>query len=641
MDALYANLRSADGEAGVGEELVVQVQALLGELTDLRSDMLKLEAEYRAKTAAVHPAYQRSARNLFHYLALRKRDMRPLQDSLAALGLSSLGRSESHALASVHAVLAVLHQLAGREWHRPATVEPDVSFVEGKTLLDTHTAALLGPPPAGRDVHIMVTMPSEAARDYGLVRDLLAGGMNCMRINCAHDDAEAWAAMIGNLRSAEHEVGTRCRILMDLAGPKLRTGPIEPGPQVIKWRPRRDRFGTVTQPARVWLTSSDRPQPPPAPADACLPVAGGWLARLQAGAIIKFFDARGSSRSIQAIEAVGASWWAESSQTAYIHAGLPLYRSYSDGSAPVARHVDQTSVGELPAKSQAIVLRQGDMLIVTRDERPGRPAAYDDQGHVLRPASIGITLPEIFPDLRVGEAIWFDDGKIGGRIHAVEEDRIEVAITHARPTGEKLAGGKGINLPDSQLRLPALTTKDVDDLAFIARHADLVGYSFVRQASDVDELHARLADLNGHHLGIVLKIETRRAFEALPSVMLAAMRSPAAGVMIARGDLAVECGYERMAEVQEEMLWMAEAAHMPVIWATQVLETLAKMGQPSRAEITDAAMGERAECVMLNKGPYIVAAVRVLENILRRMQAHQSKKVSRLRPLSLAQRFAG
>jgi pyruvate kinase len=123
--------------------------------------------------------------------------------------------------------------------------------------------------------------------------------------------------------------------------------------------------------------------------------------------------------------------------------------------------------------------------------------------------------------------------------------------------------------------------------------------------------------------------------------MLAAMRSPAAGVMIARGDLAVECGYERLAEVQEEILWMAEAAHMPVIWATQVLENLAKRGQPSRAEITDAAMSERAECVMLNKGPYIIAAVRVLDNILRRMEAHQSKKASRRRPLSLAQRFTG
>jgi len=79
--------------------------------------------------------------------------------------------------------------------------------------------------------------------------------------------------------------------------------------------------------------------------------------------------------------------------------------------------------------------------------------------------------------------------------------------------------------------------------------------------------------------------------------------------MIARGDLLVEIGYERLAEVQEEILWLCEAAHVPVIWATQVLEGLAQKGLPSRAEITDAAMGVRAECVMLNKGPHIIEAV--------------------------------
>jgi len=110
--------------------------------------------------------------------------------------------------------------------------------------------------------------------------------------------------------------------------------------------------------------------------------------------------------------------------------------------------------------------------------------------------------------------------------------------------------------------------------------------------------------------------------------------------MIARGDLAVECGYERLAEVQEEILWIAEAAHCPVIWATQVLETLAKEGIPSRAEITDAAMSNRAECVMLNKGPHIVKAVQTLDDILQRMDAHQSKKQSMLRELRLAQTFA-
>jgi pyruvate kinase len=137
----------------------------------------------------------------------------------------------------------------------------------------------------------------------------------------------------------------------------------------------------------------------------------------------------------------------------------------------------------------------------------------------------------------------------------------------------------------------------------------------------------------------VLKIETQRAFENLPAMLLEAMKAPRCGVMIARGDLAVECGFERLAEVQEEILWICEAAHVPVIWATQVLESLAKDGQPSRAEITDAAMSHRAECVMLNKGPYVVAAVQVLDDILRRMHGHQMKKRSMLRELDLVTQF--
>jgi pyruvate kinase len=81
---------------------------------------------------------------------------------------------------------------------------------------------------------------------------------------------------------------------------------------------------------------------------------------------------------------------------------------------------------------------------------------------------------------------------------------------------------------------------------------------------------------------------------------------------------------------------ICEAAHVPVIWATQVLETLAKEGMPSRAEVTDAAMGHRAECIMLNKGPHVMSAVRVLDDILHRMQSHQAKKRSMLRELRLA-----
>ena len=111
------------------------------------------------------------------------------------------------------------------------------------------------------------------------------------------------------------------------------------------------------------------------------------------------------------------------------------------------------------------------------------------------------------------------------------------------------------------------------------------------------------------------------------------MRSYPVAVMIARGDLAVEAGWERLAEIQEEILWLCEAAQIPVIWATQVLERTAKTGQPSRAEISDAALSQRADCVMLNKGPHIIAAISMLDDILRRMQGHQYKKTPRMRRL--------
>ena len=138
--------------------------------------------------------------------------------------------------------------------------------------------------------------------------------------------------------------------------------------------------------------------------------------------------------------------------------------------------------------------------------------------------------------------------------------------------------------------MPALNAKDLKDLRFVAPHVDIVGLSFVRRPRDVLALEAELTALNSQHLGVVLKIENRQAFENLPRILLASLRSPPVGVMVARGDLAVEVGFERLAELQEEILSLCEAAHVPVIWATQVLENMAKKGLPSRAEVSDAAM---------------------------------------------------
>ena len=614
---------------------VNRLDEIISELSSIRSEMLETENHFVHKTQSLAGTHRDSARNLLYYLALRRRDIRALQGELASCGLSSLGRSESRVLANLDAVLKVVSHLAGRECLGPGLTDGD--FAIGKSTLEKNTVALLGPKPTDRDVRIMVTMPSEAASDYELIRDLVRNGMDCMRINCAHDNEDAWASMVEKLRRAERELNKKCRVLMDVPGPKLRTGPIESVPGVMKWSPRRDRFGAVTEPAKIWLTPIEHPESSPESADARLTVPAEWLNGLCDGDTIKFLDARGLSRSMVVTRRVGSSRLAQSAQTSYVTGDTILHVVSGRGTS--RKLTDTSRIGELGPLAQPIILMPGDILILTKSLDRGKPAIRNEQGSVLKPATIGVTLPEIFCDVRPGEKIWFDDGKIGGVINTVDENEIRVEIVKSRLKGEKLWADKGINLPDTELHLLALTQEDIARLPFIARHSDLVGYSFVRRASDVHLLQAELAKVGGKHLGIVLKIETRKAFERLPDLILAAMGSERIGVMIARGDLAVECGYERTGELQEEIMWIAEAAHIPVIWATQVLENLAKKGQLSRAEITDAAMAERAECVMLNKGPYVVDAVRVLDDVLRRMQCHQAKKFSLLRPLTLADSF--
>jgi pyruvate kinase len=606
-----------------------ELEQLIGELSTIRAEMCALERQLGEKIATLPEAHRPSAKNLLHYLALRRHDLRPLQERLASFGLSSLGRSEAQVSANLDAVLKVLYCLTGRPLSGVGCERSE--FTTGRSLLEKNTAALLGVTPPGRSVRIMVTMPSEAASDYVLVRELLASGMNCMRINSAHDDEIAWARMIENLRRAERDLGKSCVVLIDVPGPKLRTGPTASAPGVIKVRPKRDRMGNIVKPAKIWLTAIEKPEPPASEVRAVLAVSNDWLCRLSSGKRIEFLDARGLRRSMEVTEVSGNNRLAESGQTSYLTSETVLLTG-NGGNESHCR------IGPIPQISQPIILKPGDLLDLVPSQDVRSPVR-DEDGRYLQAPSIGVTLPEIFSDLLPGEKIWFDDGKIGGVIRCANPEKITVEITKARAKGEKLRPDKGINFPDSDLKLPALTAEDMAVLPFVARHADLLGYSFVRRPSDIHLLQTELAKLQGADPGIVLKIETRKAFESLPDLILAAMPSSRIGIMIARGDLAVECGYERTGELQEEIMWIAEAAHVPVIWATQVLEQLAKEGQTSRAEITDAAMAERAECVMLNKGPYVIEAVKVLDDVLRRMQRHQAKKSALLRPLTIAENF--
>jgi pyruvate kinase len=612
-----------------GARLPDDTTSLLDETRDLQAKLFAAEKRHEAHLAKLLDDQRMSAANLLHYMTLRSSDMRALQGRLAQAGLSSLGRSEAHVGATLSAVVATLSRLAG-DGHAPVGIGP--TFDQGSSLLRNHTDDLFGAPPPTRSVRIMVTMPSEAATDPALVSRLLEKGMNVMRINCAHDDPSVWSVMIARLREARKRTGVGCRIMMDLGGPKLRTGPLARGPRVSSFHPPRDLRGNPIGPARIWL-AAEQDAGGGSGADAVLPVPKTWLPNLTGGKAIYFRDLRGREREL-VVESQGEKGaWATCFDTAYL--GPETRLTMSSG-----KRRWETKLKRLPTTALRITLSKGEHLILARSLEPGRSEVRDEKGSVVEKARIGCTLPEAFACARTGQPIWFDDGKIGGIIRAVDGTSMDVEITQTRKPRQALASDKGINLPETTLTLSALTPKDKQDLPFVVANADMVALSFVRSPEDVAHLEQELTRLGAaRSFGKVLKIETNAGFENLPGILLSSYGSRPVGVMLARGDLAIEAGYVRLAELQEEILWVCEAAHLPVIWATQVLETLTKKGLPSRAEITDAAMAERAECVMLNKGPFVVEAVGVLDDILRRMEGHQRKKSPTLRSLGLSRAF--
>ncbi len=289
--------------------------------------------------------------------------------------------------------------------------------------------------------------------------------------------------------------------------------------------------------------------------------------------------------------------------------------------------IDMDLAGQKPrieevAKSERR-LASGDRLLLTSSELSAAvPAEFQAR----------CSPPSVVQDLEVEVEVSIDDGKIASVVESRGEGWVMLRVTRAPQKGKVLRPGLGLNFPGQTIKLPALTASDLDALPFVAQNADIVGYSFVQRRDDVVLLQEELLR-HGRLPALMAKIETAEAVRNLPEIIVQAARHQPLAVMIARGDLAVNIGYLRLAEIQEELMWLSEAAHVPVVWATQVLERLVQKGVPSRAEVTDAAMSERAECVMLNKGPHVLEAVTMLDHLLHRMEKHQWKKVPMLRAL--------
>lgn len=563
------------------------------------------------------PALQPSGTNLAHYLGMRRLELRHLQSELGRHGLSSLGRCEGQVLETLRQVALRLDEALQLplDSTAPPAAPHSIGIEDADALLRAHAQALLGEHPEGRHVLVMVTSPPAAEVTDEWATALLAAGMNCLRVNCGTGEPSEWQQIAETLKRATAATGTRCRLLFDLPGPKVRTRALQPSPEVLHIRRKKDELGRTAGPTQVKLALSG---------PGVLPVRAKWLKALQVGDTIHFKDTSGRRRCIQVTERTSEAVLAESEKSFYITSGTRLrwYRGH--------RKMGKSRCGAIEPRPFSIELAVGDVVTLCDDGAKDKSDGSDRD----EPA-FGLSMPGLLDAIALHDRVLFDDGGLAGVVIDKAPSRIRVQIASAKAARVRLKDKKGVSFPDSVLPLPFLTEQDRAALDAVIELADLLAFSFVRGADDVKEALA-LVRQRRPELGVVVKLETRQGFDHLPAILFQLMSHAPVGLMIARGDLAVECGFERLAELQEEILWLCEACHMPVIWATQVLESLAQTGIPTRAEITDAAMAMRAECVMLNRGPHIVAAVKALVDIIQKMEHHQYKKRQLYRPLHIA-----
>lgn len=493
--------------------MMKDIQQEYQQLKKLYHDVLdESQSAYQEWEAKIErPEFKESAQNLLAYLALRRRDIRSIQEQLMSYGLSSLGRLEAKTLATLEATLAsfeAIHQLP-QTYHHPDRQE----FLHEYYRLIKNTRACYGPKPDHHHTRIMVTLPAEAAEDIDLLQKLVDEGMNVARINCAHDNTEVWQGMIDNIQQVAKANELSIPILMDIAGPKIRT---------------------------EWVFT--------------------------------------------------------------------------------------------PNKNPKV--SRGDQICITRNFKD-LPLDIEEAVKVVA----GCSLPGIYQSLKINDPVLIDDGSIEGRVVAQTDQSFTLRVEKVKGGKTRLKAEKGLNFPNSNFEIGILDDKDRADLRFALDHADIIGISFVRTAKDIKEVQAFIEEnrtSSADQVHLMAKIETVQAFENLGEIIMTAASKNPFSVMIARGDLAVESGYVRLAELQEEILWICEAASIPVVWGTEVLGSLISNGVPTRSEITDAARSAHAEVVMLNKGEHIVEAVALIDQILSKMEDHSYKKTPKLRQLDVA-----
>jgi pyruvate kinase len=558
---------------------------------------------------------QESRDNLIAYLFLKEILSDDFVRTIEDEGLSSIYRYESHLLSRIELILRRLQASSFRE-----TKVKKITRQQAEQLLAKRALVALGESGSSRRTRIMVTLEERIVHEPETIEQLLLQGMDIARINCAHDSPEVWKKMIESVHKAEaslqekQQFDKRCKIYMDLPGPKIRINKIEYEQSSLKLTVRKDEYGNIIQRVVGLLCLHKQPDIAYKQNDISfiLETTTKDEVTFVSGDELTFRDMRGRRRTLKVIDVISPTCVkVELQKTAYIQERAILKNERF--------HLFVQSVMPIPVK---VSVKKGAHIRIYLDETSLEVLKTD------LAVKITTTLPKAFRNVRVGHRLYIDDGKIFALIQKVTNEYVEAEVISTGKKPRAIKEGAGINLPDSfiHLNVSSLTEQDLELIPFIIKHADIIGLSFVHAPHDVAKLHAILAEHGAQHITVIAKIETGTALHNLARILLEGLKLPSFGVMIARGDLAIEVGFENMSIVQHEILALCQAAHVPVIWATQVLENLAKKGLPARAEISDVSLGQRAQCVMLNKGPYIVEAVEMLAQLLEKEEAQPQKR---------------
>ena len=545
--------------------------------------------------------------NLIAYLLLRKYDIRELQSELSEQGLSSLGRLEGQVL---YVLEKVLQNFGYTQFPYATLCKP--SSEQARLQLNLNSKNLFGKPRINRNTRILVTLDSSFLNKRDLIKQLLKEGMDMVRINCAHNTSTQWKNLIDLIRDVELDLiqnekyNKHCKILMDLAGSKIRVKPINRHvnhvkikvPKFIDNKPVEYLEGIIDTNAEY--TKLNFPGIPPAFVISVNSV--DIISNVKIGDKIKFIDSLGRKRYLKILRIIDSH---------KISVGLNK-TSYMDEKVQFKLEKENFSIkiGKIKQESIKLNVKKGDSLRLYRDSKY---CLLSGNNHHL---GISCTFPEALKNIKIGDRIFIDDGKISGVVKSTYKNYLELEIIFPVGKSAIIKPYKGLNLPDTKFELPTMTKKDLKNLDFITKNADLVGLSFVRNSEDIKNLHEELNKLGYSDFPIIAKLETKESINNLARILIMGLDLPKFGILIARGDLAVEVGFEKLALIQDDILCLCEASHIPVILATQILENLTEIGIPTRAEITDATVGQRAQCVMLSNGKYILDAVTVLSELL-------------------------